>query len=822
MTIVTHAKRIIRIAALLSIIATPALAQQRDNSARPDTAALRREEARLSPAQRALLQRIRESNLSREQIRQRLRDAGYDPNLADRYFDELTPPDTSATVSRSSRITQPLPRPSANMVEALRRIGILAIGDTLPDDADEEIDTVAPRRRAETTRSLEPQVFGRELFAATTQFEPAVTGPVDPDYRLGPGDELTLIVTGDVEVAYDLQVTREGYIVVPDIGQVLVNGLTMEQMKSRLNERLGRVYSGVQRGTAQFDVTIGKLRSKLIYVIGEVEVPGAYQLSGGASVFSALYRAGGPSINGSFRSIQVRRGNQIIRTVDLYSYLLKGDRGSDIRLEQGDVVFVPVVGSQTTVVGSVRRPAIYEMAPNEGLADAVAFAGGVAAQAAVERIQIDRILPPGQRKPGMERVLVDVALEDLNRGRTIPLMDGDRIRISAISDARRNRVAVVGDVQRPGEYEYRAGMTAKDLIDAAQGILPTAYTLAAQVIRLDPADSSTSMVRVSLDDPTSPDYAGNVRLQDLDEMVVFGRAKLANPRRIEIFGYVKNPGTYAYSEGMTTEDLILLAGGLKEGALDTEAEVARRVATSNSSDTLAEVRRVPIDLGLDGDQRARALPLVPLAEGDQVFIRRSPAYDLLSTVEITGEVVYPGPYTVDSKAERVSDIIARAGGLTPEAYARGFRLFRDGKPVAIDLPRALANRGKGDDLVIEPGDRLEVPRLDPTVLVTGAVQFESRIRYERGLSVQDYLERAGGVLEEGSASRATVRFPNGEVRSSTRTFGIRRYPRVEPGSTIHVPVRSQTGGVNWERVLTTSMTTLSALATIVLTIRAIN
>ena len=809
------------IALLVAVATTPLSAQQQ----RPPTTkeaqdSVRKLMQRLTPAQQEILMRIQESGMSKDQMKARLRAAGYDPNLVDQYYDLLNR-DTTAVGGRTSRITQPLPRPSGNLIEALRRVGILAVGDSLPADSI-AADSLAQRTRRDTLELRRPQVFGRELFAASTQFEPVVAGPVDPDYRFGPGDEITLLVTGDVEAAYDLQITREGYVVVPDVGQVLVNGLTLSQLRARLNERLGRVYSGVQAGTTDVDLAVGRLRSKLVYVIGEAEVPGAYQVPGSATVFSALYRAGGPGQNGSFRRIEVRRNNQVVSVVDLYDYLLRGDKGNDIRLEQGDVVFVPIVGPQVTVAGSVRRSAIFELIGNESLTDVMAFAGGVDAEAALERIQIDRILPPGQRQPGRERALIDVALEDLRRGERIALSDGDYVRVSSISDARRNRVAVTGDVQRPGEYEYRRGMTAAELIDAAQGLLPTAYTPAAHIVRLNPADSSTSMIRVTLSDATAPDHASRVTLEDTDELVVFSRARLANPRTIEILGHVKEPGTYVYSDGMTIQDLVLLAGGFKEGALEGQAEVARRVPAAGVIDSLATVHRVALDMsGSSTAKGSNGAQTFALADGDQVFIRQLPGYEPLKTVAITGEVIYPGPYTVGTRTERVSDVIKRAGGLTPEAYADGFRLYRDGILVGIDLPKALKRPGSRDDLYLEPGDRMEVPRLDPTVLVTGAVQFESRVRYDKGLSVQDYIARAGGPADSAAVNRASVRYPNGELRTARRFLWVRSFPDVEPGSTITVP-KTTAGGPDWGNIIGRAMTILSTLATVALTINAVN
>ena len=779
-----------------------------------DTTTVRREIESRGLTTTDILARVRSSGMTREQIRERLRQLGYDPALADAYLAAAEAgADTVDATGAPNRLIERLPVPTGNLVQALRRIGILSPADFLAAPVP---DSVA-RRTARPTR-LRPdsiEIFGRELFSATTtQFQPVMTGPVDPGYRLGPGDELTLILTGDVELAYTLTVTPEGYVVIPDVGQVLVAGLTLEQLKNRLNERIGRVYSGVHAGTTAFDLSMGRLRRNLVYLIGEVDIPGSYAVGGGATVFNALYLAGGPGRNGSFRSIQVRRDNRVIREVDLYAYLMRGDKSGDIRLEQGDIIFVPVVDRRVTITGNVRRPGIFELKPNEGLRDALAFAGGVEADAAVERIQIDRILPAGQRQPGRERVLVDVPLAQVTGNTAVPLVDGDRIRVFAITSERRNRITITGDVHRPGDFEYRRGMTALEAVTAAQGLLPTAYTPVAHIVRLDPADSTRHLVRVSFD-PAANNYAARVRLEDLDEIVVFGRTQLMNPQHVEIYGMVKNEGRYDYSEGMSAEDLVLRASGFREGALEHQAEVARRQKGAGISDTLATIYRVPIAISLDSDRRVvEGFPLLP---GDQVFIRPRPGFSELKTVQLSGEFLHPGNYTIESKDERITHVIRRAGGLTRDAYADGFRLFRNGQAVGVDLPRALARPGSDEDLLLEPGDRLEVPRYDPTVLVTGAVGFESRVRYERGLDLDDYLARAGGVREDGDDDRVSVRYPNGELRSTRTRLGFRSTPRVEPGSTITVPKRAPATAHNLDAILTRTLTVLSTLATLAVT-----
>jgi polysaccharide biosynthesis/export protein len=439
------------------------------------------------------------------------------------------------------------------MLDALRRLRLTPEG----------VDTLGPRHLGEIEiHGLdllddpdEPPIFGRALFRrTTTQFQPILSGPVDADYRLGPGDELVLFLTGDVELGYVLDVNREGYVIIPDVGQLFVNGLTLGELRSRLYERLGRVYSGVRRGpeaTTQFQVSLGRLRANQVYLIGEVEWPGSYQVSAVATVFNALYTAGGPTRQGSFRRIEVRRGGRVVREVDIYDYLLRGDSRGDIRLEQGDIVFVPMAGAQVQIEGAVRRPAIYELRPEEGLRDLLAQAGGLKADAVVRRIQIDRILPPERRRPGVDRVLVDVDIYEVARpeGERIALHDGDIVQVFGVSEERRHRVSITGKVRRPGTYEWIPGGTLWDLIDRADGLDERAYTARAHIFRLNEADGSRRLIQAPLLADESGRALRDVALADRDSVVVLSREELSNPQTVAIDGFVKNPGTYALAEG---------------------------------------------------------------------------------------------------------------------------------------------------------------------------------------------------------------------------------------------------------------------------------
>src|SRR5690348_8771186 len=352
-----------------------------------------------------LRQRLQQSGLTPDQVRARLQASGYPPNLLDAYLGGTTP-------------GQPGVTPGANELAAVQALGLAPI--TVPVAA-LPVDTGLVRA-ARGTAPVEPtsRVFGVDVFRrTTTQFLPLLSGPVPADYKLGPGDLLVLILTGDVELAYTLQVTREGFVLIPQVGQVFVSNLTLDQLRDLLYTRLGRVYSGVKRGpnaTTRFDVTVANVRANQVYVVGEVVQPGAYQISSLGTALTALYAAGGVTERAELRSVDVRRGGKTITTFDLYDYLLRGDTRSDIRLETGDVIFVPVHGTRVEVAGAVHRPAIYDVKAGEGLADLIRSAGGFRADAALRRVTVYRILPPAERGSSPSgRVAIDVALSPTPR-----------------------------------------------------------------------------------------------------------------------------------------------------------------------------------------------------------------------------------------------------------------------------------------------------------------------------------------------------------------------------------------------------------------------
>lgn len=789
-----------------------------------------------------ILQKLRDSGLSRSQVRSRLQLMGYDPNLADRYFDAM---------EAGGGALSSAPEDQA-FVEALNRMGVGAADSLATDSADgamndallaadrrfradslfkvrmERQDSIALARAGITDLGL--PLFGRSLFnRRTTQFQPLMSGPVNDSYRLGPGDEVDLILTGDVELAYQLNVNRQGFLVIPDVGQINVAGMTLGQLDDVLYNRLGQVYSGVRRdagASTHFQVSLGELRVNQVYVVGEVELPGAYPVGGLGTAFNALYSSGGPAVTGSFRTIEVRRGGRTVSTMDVYDYLLQGETAQDIRLNDGDMVFVPLAGPHVVVTGEVRRPAVYEVEEGEGLRDVLRFAGGFRPQAVVERVQISRILPPGQRRPGVDRVVIDVPIEQLMDTREpIPMRGGDQVTVFQVSAAQKEYVELTGEVNRPGRFQWQPGLTLADVLSDAQGLDPQAYRARAHVFRLNEADSTRSLLQVSLEDVgTGQPFL----LQDRDSVVVYSRAALAIQDSVRVEGLVKHPGLYPLARGMTLQDLVLTAGGYTEGAYKLTAEIARRPNPAVRTDTTAITLQVPIagEAAAERlDAAGREVPEwrpspeeVPLEPGDQVFIRQAPGYEPPRTVIVRGEVRFPGPYTLANRGERLASVIRRAGGLTSEAFPDGFKLTRGGHLVGTNLPHAMSERDSRDNVLLEGGDTLYVPTYDPTVLIAGAVAFETRALYVPGKGVDYYVGQAGGYLDEADRKRVSVTYPNGEREVVDRMLFWRLTPEVKPGSQITVPVEPESAGFDWGKFLSTSVAVTSAAATLIIAI----
>ena len=733
-------------------------------------------------------EKIDESGMSAQEIRDALKAAGYDPDALNEYLPggrqgpgsnaSESDSDSVAAQPPSDALLTPMTAPALTQPQPKLRIR--------PEDWPEFTKEIAAR--IHTTDPVLP--FGYEIFGyAPETFEPLAAGPVDPDYPIGPGDEIIVQVWGDNQFTHAAVVNREATITVPDIGQVVLNGLTLAQAKRLITERLGSVYSGVRarRPTTFVDVTLGKIRTVQVFILGDVVRPGGYTISSVSTVLNALYNAGGPTPRGSMRNVRIIRHNQVYRTTDLYGYILTGSRAEDIRLQSGDVVFVPPVGKTVAIVGEVHRPAIYELAPGEGFQDLLRLSGGVLTTAVVDRALIDRIVPFAQRDSlsGQDRVALDVPLRAIlaDSTRNPAVLDRDIVQIFRIGDVRRNVVSLTGTVVvHPGTFQWHAGMRTADLVREAGGLTKDAYLDRAQVFRTNP-DLSRSMFSFNLAKAVAGEPYDNFLLQELDSISVSSVWDIRDRHTVLVTGSVRKPGTYEYLDGMTVMDLIFRAGGLKESASPMLAEVSRVDSTTIATTKAAAVYRVPIsrNYGLHSPDSSFVL-----AKFDQVFVREIPDWELQRNVTITGEVLYPGTYSLNSVTERLSSLLKRAGGLKTTAYPRAAKFTRakgGAGRLAVDV-ESVAKGRKKSDLILEEGDQLYIPREPRTVKVAGEVGFPASVLYASGKSMGYYVDQAGGYTDNSDKGRVKVIQPNGQVRSARKMWWD---PSPDPGALILVP-----------------------------------
>lgn len=742
---------------------------------------------------------IRRSGLSQAEIRAQLQAKGYDPGMADPFF-------AAAGAGASGGALAPT---NVDFAQALQALGIISQATTEPG-----VDTEKGEPTAKRVAGAASAVFGKDIFQrATTVFDPLLAGPVDPAYRLGVGDQLQLVLTGDVELAYALDVRRDGTLIIPQVGQVAIAGLTLDGARSFLRQRMGQSFSGLTTGNTRLDLSISRVRTNAVFVIGEVEEPGAYQVNALATAFHALARAGGPTERGSFRRVEVRRAGKVVQVMDLYRYLADGDASQDVRLEQGDVIFVPLNDRAVAIAGAIRRPRIFELRQNEGFSALLRYAGGVTASAATDRVQVDRILPPAQRAPGLERVKVDVRLEgNMQRAEAFPLVDGDLVTVFSIGDVRRNVVSLQGAVFHPGEYEYRPGMSLDSLIRLGQGILSSAIRDRYLVQRQDPATGRTAAITVP------GDSAAGFRLAEFDAVEVLDGRRDFPAFRVAVTGAVNAPQEFSYLTNETLRALIDRAGGFAEGALNVQ--VARRKVGVAFSDTTSEL--VDFNALQDFAAGGRASRFV-MAPEDRVDVRVAPGYRAQRFIRVEGAFKEPGVYAVLENVERVSDLIRRAGGLLPIGNEASLRLVRDTLPVAIDY-RRVQDGNDTDNLYVRGGDRLVVD-VDPrAVRVLGAVAQPSLVRWEPGRSVSDYIELAGGPSARGQGHKAVVTSPAGFSRRVKRVmWAVKLEPPVQSGATIVVPEKPEGTTIISSAIsaMATAVQVSTTLLTMIVAIRAL-
>lgn len=691
--------------------------------------------------------------------------------------------------------------------------------------------------RADNTATTDnaSQIFGHDVFTnRNLTFEPSINLATPVDYRLGPGDEVIIDVWGASENTIRQSISPEGTIQVSGLGPVQLSGMTVKDANAYLQREFSKIYSGISGSepTSQIKLTLGDIRTIQINIMGEVAVPGTYTLSSFSSVFHALYRAGGVNKIGSLRSIKVVRNGKTIADLDVYDYLMKGKMKDDIRLQEGDVIIVNPYESLVRIAGKVKRPMFYEMKPTETVATILNYAGGFTGDAYKKAVRIIR-------KSGREHQVYNVDEMDYSVFR---LDDGDSISVDAVLKRFENRVEIRGAVYRSGLYELSGTVnTVKQLIKKAEGLRGDAFLNRALLDR-ENEDLSHEVIAVDLGGLLKGTVA-DIPLQKNDILYIPSIHDLKEEETISIHGEVANPGTFLFSKNMTIEDLLVQSGGLLEAAATTKVDITRRIKDPKStsfSSVLGKTYSFDIKDGLvvggEGD-----FHLEPF---DEVYVRKSPAYRKQQNVVVAGEVLFGGNYALVKKNERLSDLISKAGGITPDAYVKGARLIRkmteeeqrrqadavrmarmgEGKDsisveklnisdtytVGINLEKAISNPGSDFDLVLREGDVLFIPEYINTVKISGAVMYPNTVLYKRGESLRYYINQAGGYGNLAKKKKAYVVYMNGTLSR----LKSRDKKAIEPGCEIIVPSKEEKKRMSTAEILGMGSTTASIAAMI--------
>ncbi len=689
------------------------------------------------------------------------------------------------------------------------------------DSTMEKGDKVQTREDKEREKKRK-RIFGSELFNnKNLTFEPNLKMPTPPNYRLAANDEILIDVYGYSEVQHRLKVTPEGYIRIPNLGPVYVNGLTMEEAKNRITKQLATIYSGIQSGNTSVQISLGNIRSIRVLLIGEIVNPGSYTVPSLATVANALYVSGGPSENGSFRNIQVIRNGSVVATFDLYDFLAHGDLSNNIVLQDQDIVKVNPYKTRVELVGEVKRQAIFEAKDNETLQNILDYAGGYTDLSFRDVIRAYRV-------NNKEREVVNIPASEIA---SFKLRSGDQFFIDSILNRFSNRVTIAGAVFHPGNYALEDNMTVKDLIKRADGVKEVA-ALSRGLIRRLQADYTPAYINFSVQEALSG--KADMRLQKEDSVMIYSKFDLRQEFQVRIDGEVNKPGYFSYADSMHLEDLILMAGGLTDAASLQQVEISRRKRGNiydPKDSTKAIVQRFDINADLSNNPEAKAFTLQPF---DEVVVRRAPAYASQANVMVSGEVVYPGDYTINSRSERISDLIKRTGGLRPEAYPEGAVMMRktfinegdsmllanklqvfynklqDSSDISrvqaavdrkeqllgINLDHIMKHPGSKYDLLLEEGDVIKVPKRLQTVQLFGEVYFPKKVRYDGKYKFRNYIHGAGGFTAQALKRRSYIVYANGEVKNTKKVFFFNSYPAVRPGAEIYVPTRKERKGLS--------------------------
>ncbi|MEL7588449.1 MAG: SLBB domain-containing protein [Prolixibacteraceae bacterium] len=720
------------------------------------------------------------------------------------------------------------------MMQRIRQMETVQPTEAIPPTAEPDknnLNYIAPSKKEKTPVSPKnKKLFGYQLFnQENLTFEPSVNIPVPTDYVLGIGDEVTIQVWGASQQTYNLQVGTNGAINIPGIGPVSIANQNFSSAKKTITNRLTSIYDGMNGSTPNTyaDVTVNNPRSIKVNVIGEAIAPGTYTVPATASAFNVLYLSGGPNENGSFRDIRIMRNNKLLATVDVYDYLINGNAANNVSLRDQDILFIPTYQKRVETEGSFKRNAIFELREGENISQLLDFTGGFTEEASSSRLLLTRFANDQYQ------------LKDIDKSHfgSLQLQNGDLIHAEKVIDRYENRLTIEGAVFRPGSYALEEGMTLSQLIKKAGGLREDYFANRGLIIRLDEKLFPTTL---AFDLEEVMQGKNDPRLQREDQVVIHDIFSIGEKKSVRILGEVMKPGEFEFRKNMILKDLIFLAGGMTEAASESYIEVARRNSYEEAGTVGSKLAtlyqfRIGRDLKL-ADENASFM----LQPFDQVYVRRAPSYETQRTVSIRGEVQYPGEYSISDKNERISDLVKRAGGLTPTAFAAGAKLRRTIDQQAreqlevietlsdstIDIA-AETEKGYADlelrlrdilnapghayDYLLREGDEITVPTKTEEIWVNGEVLNPIGLAWENGRGIKYYINRAGGFSDNARKSRIYVIDTDGTTKV-TKSFIVKNYPEVSPGSRIIVPAKPEkekSDNIGRWLAITTAMSSLA-------------
>lgn len=658
---------------------------------------------------------------------------------------------------------------------------------------------------------INPRIFGSELFNnPTLNFQPNIPVATPMNYIIGPGDQLNINVYGVQETSIPLTVSPEGNILIPNVGQIQIAGLSIENATQKISSLMGRTaYSTLRSGASRLSVNVGQIKSISITVIGSNK-PGNYTVPSLATAFNALFVAGGPAEYGSFRSIELIRNNKLYKTIDLYRFLVNGDGSDNITLQNNDVLRIPSYKTRVIIDGYVKRPGIFEMLPGETFDDLLKYTSGFTDSAYTASVKIVQFT-------GRELGVKDVSAANFD---AYKMTGGDSVIVSKVLTRFANRITLTGAVFRAGIYELSEGMSLRELINKADGFREDAFMRRAQIFRLK--DDFTKEI-LSFN-PADSIEQKNIRMKREDSVVISSIFDLRDQYYVSVLGEVRSPGYYDYRDSLSVKDVILQAGGFTDAAFPQRIEIARLIR--RDSLTAQDVRASTIIEVKDITDISATHNNAYLQPSDVITVKRKPGFLAFQSVTVSGQLQYPGPYVLEKRDERVSDLIKRAGGFTPEAYLEGAYIrrynFNDQTAQAkqqvisniqqqlddstiiqqqttqkhsdqlpLDIKDLLAHPGSPEDVILMSGDELVVPKYNAQVRISGNVLFPTQIPYNSRYSINDYISSAGGVAENGKRSKTYIVYANGKASTKRGFLFFRSSPEVKPGAEVIVPTKDE-------------------------------